>query len=73
MDIDYLLSVRCKDIIVHLIQEALRRGRSKSPGRQKLNIPKNWGFANVDREEYLQLKEGKRVLQYIGVTFILWR
>lgn len=65
-----LLSVRCKDSNAHVIQEALRRARYKFPGRQKIIISKKWGFTNVDREEYLKLKEDKRVLQYVDIMFI---
>ncbi|KAL5476551.1 RPL10_1 [Sanghuangporus weigelae] len=46
-----------------VIQEALRRARYKFPGRQKIIVSKNWGFTNVDPEEYLKLKEDKRVVQ----------
>jgi hypothetical protein len=65
-----LLSVRCKDSNSHVIQEALRRARYKFPGRQKIIISKKWGFTNVAREEYLKLKEDKRVLQYVDIVFI---
>ena len=65
-----LLSVRCKDSNAHVIQEALRRARYKFPGRQKIIISKKWGFTSVGREEYLKLKEDKRVVQYVGVMFI---
>lgn len=58
-----LLSVRCKDSNAHVIQEALRRARYKFPGRQKIIVSKKWGFTNVNREGYLKLKEGKRVVQ----------
>lgn len=60
-----ILSIRCKDSNAHVIQEALRRARYKFPGRQKIIVSKKWGFTNVNREEYLRLKEDKRVLQYV--------
>ena len=60
-----ILSIRCKDSNAHVIQEALRRARYKFPGRQKIIVSKKWGFTNVNREEYLKLKEDKRVLQYV--------
>ena len=63
-----LLSVRCKDSNAHVIQEALRRARYKFPGRQKIIISKKWGFTNVNREQYLKLKEDKRVLQYVDAA-----
>ncbi|KAI6010658.1 ribosomal protein L10e/L16 [Pisolithus orientalis] len=58
-----ILSIRCKDSNAHVIQEALRRARYKFPGRQKIIVSKKWGFTNVAREEYMRLKEEKRVLQ----------
>jgi large subunit ribosomal protein L10e len=58
-----LLSIRTKDANAAVAQEALRRARYKFPGRQKIIISKKWGFTNVNREEYLKLKEDKRVLQ----------
>lgn len=66
-----LLSVRCKDSNAHVIQEALRRARYKFPGRQKIIISKKWGFTNVNREQYLKLKEDKRVLQCVTATSIV--
>ena len=58
-----ILSIRCKDSNAAVIQEALRRARYKFPGRQKIIVSRKWGFTNVNREDYLKLKEEKRVLQ----------
>lgn len=58
-----IMSVRCKDNTGPVIQEALRRARYKFPGRQKIIVSKKWGFTSVDREDYLKLKEDKRVVQ----------
>ena len=55
-----ILSIRCKDSNAHVIQEALRRARYKFPGRQKIIVSKKWGFTNVDREDYLKLKEDNK-------------
>lgn len=66
-----LLSVRCKDSNAHVIQEALRRARYKFPGRQKIIVSKKWGFTNVNREQYLKLKEEKRVVQYVDPMSIV--
>ena len=66
-----ILSIRCKDSNAHVIQEALRRARYKFPGRQKIIVSKKWGFTNVDREEYLKLKEDKRVVQCVSVSVSL--
>ena len=60
-----ILSVRTKDSNAAVVQEALRRARYKFPGRQKIIISRKWGFTNVNREDYLKLKEDKRVLQYV--------
>jgi len=60
-----LLSIRCKESNAAVIQEALRRARYKFPGRQKIIVSRKWGFTNVNREDYLKLKEDKRVLQWV--------
>jgi large subunit ribosomal protein L10e len=60
-----ILSIRCKDAHAPVIQEALRRARYKFPGRQKIIVSKKWGFTNVDKEDYLRLKEEKKVLQCV--------
>ena len=60
-----ILSVRCKDTNSAVVVEALRRARYKFPGRQKIIVSRKWGFTNVNREDYLKLKEDKRVLQYV--------
>ena len=58
-----ILSIRCKEANAPVVMEALRRARYKFPGRQKIIVSKKWGFTSVDREEYLRLKEEKRVLR----------
>jgi large subunit ribosomal protein L10e len=58
-----ILSIRCKEANSQVIIEALRRARYKFPGRQKIIISKKWGFTNVDKAEYLRLKEEKKVIQ----------
>lgn len=60
-----ILSVRCKDANSAVVVEALRRARYKFPGRQKIIVSRKWGFTNVNREDYLKLKEEKRVLQCV--------
>ena len=64
-----ILSLRCKDQNAAVVQEALRRARYKFPGRQKIIVSRKWGFTNVNREDYVKLKEDKRVLQYVIATF----
>ena len=60
-----ILSIRCKDNNAPVIMEALRRARYKFPGRQKIIVSKKWGFTNVDKGDYLKLKEEKKVLQCV--------
>lgn len=61
-----ILSIRCKDSNAAVVHEALRRARYKFPGRQKIVVSRKWGFTNVNREDYLKLKEEKRVLQCVS-------
>lgn len=65
-----ILSVRCKDANSAVVVEALRRARYKFPGRQKIIVSRKWGFTNVNREDYLKLKEEKRVLQCVPPRLI---
>ena len=58
-----ILSIRCKDATAPVVIEALRRARYKFPGRQKIITSKKWGFTSVNREDYLKLKEEKKVVQ----------
>ena len=37
------------------------RARYKFPGCQKIIVSRKWGFANVNKEDYLKLKAEKRV------------
>jgi large subunit ribosomal protein L10e len=58
-----ILSVRTKDSNSAVVIEALRRARYKFPGRQKIIVSKKWGFTNVNKEDYPQLKTDKMVIQ----------
>ena len=60
-----ILSIRTKDANAAVVNEALRRARYKFPGRQKIIVSRKWGFTNVNREDYVKLKEDKRVLQCV--------
>ena len=62
-----ILSIRCKDATAPVIMEALRRARYKFPGRQKIIVSKKWGFTNVNKGDYLKLKEEKKVLQCVYI------
>lgn len=66
-----ILSVRTKDSNSAVVQEALRRARYKFPGRQKIIVSRKWGFTNVNREDYVKLKESKRVLQCVFNTIVV--
>ena len=57
-----LISVRCKEGNRAVVTEALRRAKYKFPGRQKIFESNKWGFTDIRREDYPQLrKEGKVV------------
>lgn len=62
-----ILSIRTKESNAAVVNEALRRARYKFPGRQKIITSRKWGFTKVNREDYLKLKEEKRVLQYVVI------
>jgi len=66
-----ILSIRCKEANAPVVIEALRRARYKFPGRQKIIVSKKWGFTNVNKEDYLKLKEEKKVLQYVSMFFFV--
>lgn len=66
-----ILSIRTKDSNAAVVQEALRRARYKFPGRQKIIVSRKWGFTNVNREDYLKLKEERRVLQCVSKTLVV--
>ena len=69
-----ILSIRAKDANAAVVHEALRRARYKFPGRQKIIVSRKWGFTHVNREDYVKLKEEKRVLQYVSYSeILLWR
>lgn len=56
-----LLSVRCRDNHEETAKEALRRAKFKFPGRQKVVVSRKWGFTDVDREMYKQLRKDGRI------------
>lgn len=65
-----ILSVRTKDANAHVVMEALRRARYKFPGRQKIIVSKKWGFTNVNKQDYMKLKEEKKVLQCVSIFLV---
>merc|ERR1711976_348576 len=52
-----LLSVRCKDTHEKFAVEAIRRGKFKFAGRQKILKSLKWGFTKYPREEYVALRK----------------
>ena len=64
-----IMSIRAKESNSAVIIEALRRARYKFPGRQKIIVSKKWGFTNVSKDEYLKLKEDKRVMPCVLIGF----
>merc|ERR1712154_639749 len=52
-----LLSVRAKDVHETHVIEAIRRGKFKFAGRQKILKSLKWGFTKYPREEYVALRK----------------
>ena len=52
-----LLSVRAKDAAEPHVIEAIRRGKFKFAGRQKILKSLKWGFTKYPREEYVALRK----------------
>ena len=52
-----LLSVRAKDAHEKFVIEAIRRGKFKFAGRQKILKSLKWGFTKYPREEYVRLRK----------------
>jgi large subunit ribosomal protein L10e len=65
-----ILSVRTKENNAPVVMEALRRARYKFPGRQKIIVSKKWGFTNVNKQDYMKLKEDKKVLQCVDLLAV---
>eukprot|EP00834_Sanchytrium_tribonematis_P000937 NODE_19_length_47148_cov_1.447810.p28 type:complete len:217 gc:universal NODE_19_length_47148_cov_1.447810:17938-18588(+) len=57
-----LISVRCKDAQREIVIEALRRAKYKFPGRQKIFVSNKWGFTDVPREKYAELRQAGKVV-----------
>uniref|UniRef100_A0A6U2P161 Uncharacterized protein n=1 Tax=Leptocylindrus danicus TaxID=163516 RepID=A0A6U2P161_9STRA len=52
-----LLSVRSKDVNEPHVIEAIRRGKFKFAGRQKILKSLKWGFTQYSRETYVQMRK----------------
>jgi large subunit ribosomal protein L10e len=57
-----LMSVRTKDSNKATVIEALRRGKYKFPGRQKILISNKWGFTKIPREEYPEMRAAGKII-----------
>merc|ERR1712232_300049 len=57
-----MISIRCKQNVVPVAAEALRRAMYKFPGRQRVMKSKKFGFTNLLREEYLALKQAGKII-----------
>lgn len=51
-----LLSVRAKDVNEHHVIEAIRRGKFKFAGRQKILKSLKWGFTKYNRPTYVEMR-----------------
>merc|ERR1739845_89420 len=56
-----LLSVRSKDMYESHVIEAIRRGKFKFAGRQKILKSLKWGFTQFTREEYVRLMKSNQI------------
>jgi len=52
-----LLSVRAKDSHEKYVIEAIRRGKFKFAGRQKILKSLNWGFTKYPRQTYVEMRK----------------
>merc|ERR1711862_560682 len=58
VDIGQILSsVRAKDVHEPHVVEAIRRGKFKFAGRQKILKSLKWGFTKYPREEYVRMRK----------------
>merc|ERR1719480_300550 len=56
-----LLSVRAKDVHETHVIEAIRRGKFKFAGRQKILKSLKWGFTQYTREDYVKLRKSNEL------------
>lgn len=56
-------SIRCKESNTAVIMEALHCAQYKFSSCQKIVVSKKWGSTNVNKIEYLKLKEERKILQ----------
>ena len=56
-----VMSVRSKEAHQPHLMEALRRAKFKFPGRQKVLRSRKFGFSDMTKERYAELKKDSRV------------
>mmetsp|Transcript_7674 Transcript_7674/g.11647 ORF Transcript_7674/g.11647 Transcript_7674/m.11647 type:complete len:216 (-) Transcript_7674:100-747(-) len=56
-----IYSIRANPKIKDVVVESLRRASYKFAGRQHIVASKKWGFTDLTREEYAQLREADRL------------
>ena len=59
---DHLVSIRVKREVVPHVLEALRRGKNKLPGRQKVFISVNHGFSKYTQTEIDEAQKEERLV-----------
>jgi large subunit ribosomal protein L10e len=56
-----LMSIRTKDPLIPVAQEALRRAKMKFPGKQLIVKSRYWGFTDILRAEYEELRDNNQI------------
>ena len=59
-----IMSVRCKERDRKHALEAIRRGAFKFPGRQRIIVAKMYGFSDIPRSEFGQLKKDGQIEKF---------
>lgn len=62
-----LISIRCKEAHGKMALEALRRSGFKFPGRQRVVASKKWGFTEIPKVDYKNLKKDGKLV-FMGNT-----
>eukprot|EP01088_Endostelium_zonatum_P006653 TRINITY_DN18797_c0_g1_i1.p1 TRINITY_DN18797_c0_g1~~TRINITY_DN18797_c0_g1_i1.p1 ORF type:complete len:213 (+),score=38.26 TRINITY_DN18797_c0_g1_i1:68-706(+) len=57
-----IFSIRSKDNVAKHVVEALRRSKFKFPGRQKVLASTKWGFTDIERDEYVKLRDNNGLI-----------
>ncbi|KAL0207616.1 hypothetical protein P9112_012244 [Eukaryota sp. TZLM1-RC] len=57
-----LLSMRSRESSVPKMVEAMRRAKYKFPGRQKIVVSSKWGFTNIPKDQYPELRRSGQII-----------